>query len=105
MVLKKDHPYIMGLSFSKYDFQKNGEQITGYSISETNKNINLLYLYIYIYTEWDYQNQLSNLIGFYHLVKCHVITHAVLKHVEKIIIAILLSIHTKKLPAIAMKNK
>ena len=33
----KDHPYIMDLSFSKYDFQKNGEQITGYSISETNR--------------------------------------------------------------------
>ena len=34
---KKDHPYIMDLSFSKYDFQKGGEQITGYSISEINK--------------------------------------------------------------------
>ena len=33
----KDHPYIMGSSFSKYDFQKNGEHITGYSISEINK--------------------------------------------------------------------
>ena len=30
---KKDVPYIMDLTFSKYDFQKNGEQITGYSIS------------------------------------------------------------------------
>ena len=29
---KKDHPYIMDLTFSKYDFQKGGEQITGYSI-------------------------------------------------------------------------
>ena len=28
------HTYIMDLSFSKYDFQKNGEQITGYSIPE-----------------------------------------------------------------------
>ena len=35
---KKDVPYIMDLAFSKYDFQKNGEQITGYSISEINKN-------------------------------------------------------------------
>ena len=34
----KDHPYIMDITFSKYDFQKNGEQITGYSISEINKN-------------------------------------------------------------------
>ena len=33
-VFKKDVPYIMDLTFSKYDFQKNGEQITGYSISE-----------------------------------------------------------------------
>ena len=29
---KKDVPYIMDLTFSKYDFQKNGEQITGYSL-------------------------------------------------------------------------
>ena len=34
---KKDVPYIMGLTFSKYDFQKNGEHITGYSIFEINK--------------------------------------------------------------------
>ena len=34
----KIHPYIMDLSFSKYDFQKGGEQITGYSISEIYKN-------------------------------------------------------------------
>ena len=33
----KDHPYIMDLAFSKYDFQKGGEQITGYSISGINK--------------------------------------------------------------------
>ena len=38
MVLGKYHPYIMDSSFSKYDFQKNGEQIAGYSISETNQN-------------------------------------------------------------------
>ena len=49
---KKDVPYIMDLTFSKYDFQKNGEQITGYSISE----INNMYASI-IYTEWDCQNQ------------------------------------------------
>ena len=36
-VFQKDVPYIMGLTFSKYDFQKNGEQITGYSISQINK--------------------------------------------------------------------
>ena len=44
----KDHPYIMGLSFSKYDFQNNGEQITGFSISEINKNLLLYFIYIYI---------------------------------------------------------
>ena len=31
---QKDVPYIMDITFRKYDFQKNGEQITGYSISE-----------------------------------------------------------------------
>ena len=40
----KNHPYIMGLSSSKYDFQKGGEQITGCSIFEINKNIKLLYI-------------------------------------------------------------
>ena len=35
---KKDVPYIMDLTFSKYDFEKNGEQITGYSIFEINKS-------------------------------------------------------------------
>ena len=34
---KKGVPYIMDLPFSKYDFEKNGEQMTGYSISEINK--------------------------------------------------------------------
>ena len=34
---KKDVPYIMHLTSSKYDFQKNGEQITGHSIFEINK--------------------------------------------------------------------
>ena len=36
--LNKDHPYIMGLTFSKYGFQKNGEQIAGYSIVEINNS-------------------------------------------------------------------
>ena len=35
---KKDHPYTMDLSLSTYDFQKGGEQITGYSISEIKKD-------------------------------------------------------------------
>ena len=34
---QKDVSYIMDITFKKYDFQKNGEQITGYSISEINK--------------------------------------------------------------------
>ena len=34
---KKGVPHTMDVTFSKYDFQKNGEQITGYSISEINK--------------------------------------------------------------------
>ena len=38
-VFQKDVPYMMDLTFSKYDFEKKGEQITGYSISEMNKFI------------------------------------------------------------------
>ena len=34
---QKDVPYIVDITFGKYDFEKNGEQITGYSISEINK--------------------------------------------------------------------
>ena len=41
---KKDHPYIMGLTFWKYDFEKKGEQITGYSILKLTKHIKLLYV-------------------------------------------------------------
>ena len=52
-VFQKDVPYIMDLTFSKYDFQKTGDQITGSGISEINK----VYWSI-IYTEWDYQDQL-----------------------------------------------
>ena len=43
---QKDVPYIMDITFRKYDFQKNGEQITGYSISEINKNSLSYYIYI-----------------------------------------------------------
>ena len=39
-VFQKDVPYIVDLTFSKYDFEKKGEQIIGYSISEINKNLN-----------------------------------------------------------------
>ena len=55
---KKYNPYIIDLTFSKYDFEKKGEQITGYSVFEINQNLSSYYMYIYIYTEWDYQNQL-----------------------------------------------
>ena len=34
---QKDVPYIMDITFRKYDFEKNGEQIIGYSIYEINK--------------------------------------------------------------------
>ena len=41
---QKDVPYIMDITFRKYDFQKNGEQIAGYSISESNKNLLSYYI-------------------------------------------------------------
>ena len=34
---EKDVPYIMDITFSKYDFKKGGEQVTGFSISKINK--------------------------------------------------------------------
>ena len=34
---QQDVPYIMDITFRKYDFEKKGERITGYSISEINK--------------------------------------------------------------------
>ena len=33
---QKDVPYIFDITFKKYDFEKKGEQIIGYSISEIN---------------------------------------------------------------------
>ena len=39
IVFKKDMPYIMDLTFTKYDFVETGETITGYTISKINKNI------------------------------------------------------------------
>ena len=38
----KDVPYIMDITFRKFDFQKNGEQITGYGIFEINKFYQIL---------------------------------------------------------------
>ena len=37
IAFKKDMPYIMDLTFSKYDFEQPGERITGYTISTINK--------------------------------------------------------------------
>ena len=34
---EKDVPYIMDITFSKYDFKKGGEQVTGFSVSKINK--------------------------------------------------------------------
>ena len=42
---KKEAPYIMDLTFSKYGFEKKGEQITGYRISEINKDLLNYYIY------------------------------------------------------------
>ena len=33
---KKDTPYIIDLTFYRYEFEKNGETIKGYTISEIN---------------------------------------------------------------------
>ena len=35
----------MDITFRKYDFQQNGEQIAGYSISEIDKNLLSYYIY------------------------------------------------------------
>ena len=37
ITFKKDAPYIMDFTFTKYGFEKNQEQITGYTISKINK--------------------------------------------------------------------
>ena len=37
IAFKKDMPYIMDLTFSKYGFETPGERITGYTISTINK--------------------------------------------------------------------
>ena len=52
---KKDVSYIMDITFRKYDFEKKGEQITGYSISEIDKKKTIKLLYV---EKWGYQNQL-----------------------------------------------
>ena len=42
-------PYIVDLTFYRYEFEKAGDQIKGYSISKINETIELSYIYIYIY--------------------------------------------------------
>ena len=37
VIFKKDIPYIMDLTFKEYNFEKKGETIKGYTISEINK--------------------------------------------------------------------
>ncbi len=37
LVFKRDTPYIIDLTFYRYEFEKNGETIKGYTISEINK--------------------------------------------------------------------
>ena len=37
ITFKKDVPYIMDFTFTKYDFEKNKKQITGYTISKNNE--------------------------------------------------------------------
>ena len=44
-VFKKDNPYIIDKTFSKYDFEKKGEQITGYNIFEIDKKLLSYYMY------------------------------------------------------------
>ena len=40
ITFKKDVPYIMDFTFTKYDFEKNQEQIKGYTISKTKELLN-----------------------------------------------------------------
>ena len=36
-IFEKDVPYIMDITFSKYDFKKGDDQVTGFSICKINK--------------------------------------------------------------------
>ena len=42
---KKDHPYTMDLSFSKYDFQNMESRLQVIVFVKLTKNINILYIY------------------------------------------------------------
>ena len=65
------------------------------------------YIYIYIYknTEWDYQNQLKKPFNFLSHCKVSCDSTCCAKICGEDNHCILISIHTKTLPAIAMNNK
>ena len=102
-VFQKDVPYIMDLTFSKYDFQKNGEQITGYSISEINKNFYQILIYREMWLSESSLNTITKPFPFYHIVKLVAVVRAV-KCVEKITIVSVMLIHMNMLTAIAKNN-
>ena len=97
-------PYILGLTFCTYEFEKDTEQIKGYTISEIKNKINSL-----LYVEWGCQNpvcrQSQKHFHLYHTAKYHATVHAVLNYVEKITVVFLISIHTKVLTATAIVIK
>ena len=84
-------------------FRKNGEQITGYSIFETNKIYQIL-IYIYIYIQNGIIRISFKTLLYYFILRLVAIVRAVLKYAGKIVIAFLISIHTKTL-SVMKKNK
>ena len=62
----------MDLIFSTYDFQKNGEQITGYSISEINKTYQIL-MYRDGINRIKFKYYNKTFLAFYHIVRSIVI--------------------------------
>ena len=91
LVFLKYAPYILDLSFSKYGFQKMESTLQVIRFLKLIQTISILYLYRMGLSE----SALTPFSCFYHTVKYHVIHHVVLKYVEKITIACLISIHTK----------
>ena len=86
ITVKKDVPYIVGFTFTKYDYERNQEQITGYFYKK------YTIYQILIYRDGIVRIKL-NLFHFYRTVKYHVIHHDVLNYVVKITIVMLISIH------------
>ena len=52
IMFKEDVPYIMDFTSTKYDFEKNQEQITGYIIYKVINNFLVFTIY-----KWDCHNQ------------------------------------------------